>query len=74
MLWNMKLTMRPIVIDSLGMVPKSLEKSQEEMEIKGRIKTIKNIAVKICKNILKSPRDLRRLPVTQAPVKNYQWK
>ena len=33
-----------IIIISLGMVPKNLEKRVEKMEIRGRTKTIQNIA------------------------------
>ena len=36
--WNLKVV--PIVIGALGTVPKGLEKSLSELEIKGRIETI----------------------------------
>ena len=39
-LWNMKVTVIPIVVDMLGTVPKSLENRLEELEIRERIETI----------------------------------
>ena len=45
-LWNMKVTMTPIVVDALGtVVPKSLERNLEELEIRGRIETIQTTAL-----------------------------
>ena len=34
-LWNMKVTVIPIVVDALGTTPKSLERRLEELEIRG---------------------------------------
>ena len=45
----------PIVIGALGMVPKGLERSLEELEIRGRIETIQTTA------LLRSARILRRV-------------
>ena len=36
----MRVTVIPIVVGALGSVPKGLVKKQEELEIRGRIKTI----------------------------------
>ena len=41
----MGMSMKPIVIDALGMIPKDLEEKMEELEIKGRILTIQISAV-----------------------------
>ena len=38
--WNMKVTVIPVVVRDLGMVPKGLEKRLGELEIRGRIETI----------------------------------
>ena len=39
-MWNMRVTVIPIVISVLGVVPKDLEKRLEDLEIRGRIETI----------------------------------
>ena len=39
-LWNMKVKVVPIVIGGLGTVPKGLENSLGELEIRGRIETL----------------------------------
>ena len=39
-LWNMKLTIIPIVIDAFGTVTKGLLKRLEDLEIRGRVETI----------------------------------
>ena len=57
-------TMIPIVVRALGTVPKILEEIPEGLEIRGRIKTIKNI--------VESPKDQRRFVITQSPLKVYQ--
>ena len=54
-LWNMKVKVIPIVINALGTVPKGLEKNLGELEIRGRIETIKATA------LLKSATILRRV-------------
>ena len=54
-LWNMRVKVVPIVIGALGTVPKGLEKSLSELEIKGRIETIQTTA------LLKSARIIRRV-------------
>ena len=54
-LWNMKVTIVPIVIGAFGTITKGLLKGLENG-----------------KNPEMSPGDLRRLAVTQTPVKNHQ--
>ena len=54
-LWNMRVKVVPIVIGALGTIPKGLEKSLSELEIKGRIETIQTTA------LLKSARIIRRV-------------
>ena len=53
-LWNMKLTVIPIVTGALGTVTKELVKKLEDLEIRGRVV---NIQITI---LLKSARILRR--------------
>ena len=53
-MWNMKVTVIPIVIGALGTVTKVLE-------IRRQVKTIAEIG----QNTEKSPRDLRRFVVTE---------
>ena len=52
----MKVTIIPIVIGAFGTVTKGLLKGLEDLEVGGQ-------------NTEKSPGDLRRLAVTQSPVK-----
>ena len=68
----MKVTVIPIVVDALGTVIKGLKKRLEELEISGRTEII--YTAKINKNIQKSTEDLRRLAVTQTPMKDHQLK
>ena len=44
-LWNMKVTVVPLVIGVLRTVPKGLERGLEELKIGGRIKTIQTATV-----------------------------
>ena len=44
-LWSMMVTVIPIVVGVLGMVPKSLENRLGELNIRGRIKTIQTTAL-----------------------------
>ena len=55
----MKVTVIPIVIGAVGTVTKGLVKGLENLEIRDQ-------------NTEKSPVDLRRLIVTQIPVKDHQ--
>ena len=54
-IWNMRVKVVPIVIGALGTVPKGLERSLDELEIRGRIETIQTTA------LLRSARILRRV-------------
>ena len=42
--WNMRVKVIPIVVGAIGMLPKSLEKGLEELEIRGRNGTIQTTA------------------------------
>ena len=44
-LWNMKVTVTPIVSGALGTVTKRLLQQQEDLEITGRVETIKTTAL-----------------------------
>ena len=75
----MKVTIVPIVIGALGTVTKGLLKGLEDLEVGGRVETIQtNSIAKDRQNTETSPGELRRLAVTQTPVKNHQlilmWK
>ena len=63
-LWNIKVTIVPIVIGALGTVTKGLLKGLEDLEVGGRVETIQTRA------LLKTARILRRVLETQTPVKN----
>ena len=67
-LWNMKVTIGPIVIGALGTVTKGLLKGLEDLEVSRWVETIQTTALLRTT----SPGDLRRLAVTQTPVKNHQ--
>ena len=54
-LWNMKVTVVPIVIGALGTVTKGLVKGLEDLEIRGQEETIQTTA------LLTSARILRRV-------------
>ena len=54
-LWNMKVTVIPIVIGALGTVTKGLVRGLEEFKITGRVETIQTTA------LLRSTRILRRV-------------
>ena len=44
-LWNMKVTIVPIVIGALGTITKGLLKGLEDLEVGGRVETIRMIAL-----------------------------
>ena len=73
-LWNMKVTIIPIVIGALGTVTKDLVQGLGDLEKKNRRGgDCPNYSIiEISQNTEKSPEDLRRLSVTQTPVKNHQ--
>ena len=54
-LWNMKMTIIPIVIGTLGTVTKGFVQGLEDLEITGRVVTIQTTA------LLRSARMLRRV-------------
>ena len=69
-LWNMKVTIMPIVIGAFGTVTKGLEKGLEDLEIRGREETIKTTA------LLRSARILRIVLETCGDLLSLklQWK
>ena len=77
-LWNMKITIIPIVIGALGTVTKRSVRGVEGLEITRRVETSNYSIVEINQNTEKSPGDLRKLAGTQTPVENHQltlmWK
>ena len=54
-LWNMKVTITPIVIGAFGTVTKGLLKGLEDLEVGGQVETIQNTA------LLRLARILRRV-------------
>ena len=69
----MEVTIIPIVIGAFGTVTKGLFKGQEDLEVGGRVGDHPNNSIiENGQNTEKSPGDLRRLAVTQSPVKNHQ--
>ena len=72
-LWNMKVTIVPIVIGAFGTITKGLLKDLEEMAVGGRVEDYpNNIIAENGQNPATSPGDLRRLAITLTPVKNHQ--
>ena len=67
-LWNMKMTVISIVIRTRCAVNKSLVQGLEDLEIRGQ----EYSNVEIRQHIEKSPGNLRRLTVTQIPLRNHQ--
>ena len=69
-LWNMKVTIVPIVIGALGIVTKGILKSLEDLEIGGRVETIQTTA------LLRTARILRRVLETWGDMLSLklQWK
>ena len=69
-LWNMKVTIIPIVIDAFGMVTKGLLKGLEDLEVGSWVETIQT------KALLKMARILRRVLKTWGDLLslNLQWK
>ena len=66
----MKVTVIPIIIGTLGTIPRRLVNGLEDLEKKSGDHQDNSI-IKIWQNTEKSPGNLRRLAVTQIPVKNY---
>ena len=68
-LWNMKVTIIPIVIGAFGTVTKGLLKGLEDLKVGGRVETIQTTA------LLKTARILRRVLETWEDLLslNIQW-
>ena len=69
-LWNIKVTIAPIVIDALGTITKGLLKGMEDLEVGGRVETIQMTA------LLRTARILRRVLETRGDLLSLklQWK
>ena len=69
-LWNMKVTIMPIVIGALGTITKGLLKGQEDLEVGGQVETIETTA------LLRTARILRRVLETWGDLLSLklQWK
>ena len=68
----MKVTIIPIVIGAFGTVTKRLLKGLEDFKVGDRVETTQNNSIiENGQNTEKSPGDLRRLAVTQSPVKGH---
>ena len=69
----MKVTIITIVIGAFGTVTKRLLKGLEDLEVGGRVDNHPNDSIiENGQNTEKSPRDFRRLVVTQTPVEDHQ--
>ena len=64
-LWNMKVTIIPIVIGAFGTVTKGLLKGLEDLEVGGRVETIQTTALlrtaRILRTVLETRGDLLSL-------------
>ena len=69
-LWNIKMMVIPIVTGALSTVTKGLIKGLEDLEIRGQMETIQ-MTVFLKSNTKKSSGDLKRLAVTQTPMRNH---
>ena len=69
-LWNMKVTIVPIVIGALGIIIKGLLKGPKDLEVGGRVETIQMTA------LLRTARILRRVLETWGDLLSLrlQWK
>ena len=69
-LWNINVTIIPIVIGAFGTLTKGLLKGQEDLEVGGQVETIQTTALlktaRILRRVLETWRDLQSL--------NLQWK
>ena len=61
-IWNMNVPVIPIAIDALSTVTRGIVLGLKDLEIRGRVETIKTTALLLS---TRSPEDLRRLAVTQ---------
>ena len=69
-LWNMKVTILPIVIGAFGTVNKGLLKGLEDLEVGGRVETIQTTT------LLRTAWILRKVLVTWGDLRSHklQWK
>ena len=69
-LWNIKVTIVPIVIGAFGTITKRSLKDLEDMEVGGRVETIQMTA------LLRTARILRRVLGTRGDLLSltFQWK
>ena len=69
-LWNMKVSILPIVLGAFGTITKGLLKSLKDLEVDGRVETIQTIA------LLRTARILRRVPENWGDLLSLkpQWK
>ena len=69
-LWNMKVTIVPVVIGALGTITKGLLKGLEDLEVGGRVETIQTT------ELLRTARILRRVLETWGELLSLklQWK
>ena len=65
----MKMTVIPIVIGAHGTVTKRLIQGLEDLKIRGRVETSKRQHYRDLPK--KSPGDLRKLAITQTPMRNH---
>ena len=75
-LWNMKVTVIPIVIGLLGTVPKRLVQELVDLEIRGQVETIQTTPLlrlaKILRRVLETVGDLLSLKLQWKTI-NYCW-
>ena len=75
-LWNMKVTIAPIVIGAFGTITKGLLKGLENLEVGGRVETIKTTALlktaKILRRLLETWGDLLSLKL-QGKTISWRW-
>ena len=77
-LWNIWVTVIPVIIGAPGMVPKGLVRALEELEIGGRAGTIQSIVLLRSARILRLEEtcchsDSSERPSANADMKNVQW-
>ena len=67
-LWNMKVTVIPIVIGAPATITKGLVQGLvqglEDLEIRGQVEIVQTITLLRTARILKNPGDVRKLPVS----------
>ena len=74
-LWNMKVTVIPIIVDALETVPNNFKKRLCELEIKGRIETTQITALLKSARLLNKALDIwRNLPPLRRPWNTSSYK